>query len=145
MDACASARQRSESVRIASSLHCSVCVLFSGGIDCSLLAALLCSVLAEHRRSTTIELANVSFADDVERVEREKGPALEMLLPDRFTACRYVRRPSCLVMSFSELLSLYPTQRFVFLEVNVPNREMMEKEAAILSCVSVGGAVCCDV
>lgn len=93
MDARASAGQRPEPVTISSSLHRSICVLFSGGIDCSLLAALLCKVLEEHGRSTTVELANVSFTDDVERLEREKGPELETLLPDRFTACRRVRRP----------------------------------------------------
>lgn len=144
MDARASVGQRPEPVTVSSSLHRSICILFSGGIDCSLLASLLCAVLEEHGRSTTVELANVSFTDDVECLEREKGPALETLLPDRFTACRRVRRPSCLVMSFAELLSLYPNQRFVFLEVNVTNEEMMEKETAILACVSVGSVVWCE-
>ena len=144
MDARASAGQRPEPVTVSSSLHRSICVLFSGGIDCSLLAALLCKVLEEHGRSTTVELANVSFTDDVERLEREKGPELETLLPDRFTACRRVRRPSRLVMSFAELLSLYPRQRGALGEVNGTNEEMMEKEAAILACVSVGSVVGCE-
>ena len=64
-----------------------LCVMFSGGIDCSILVCILCRVLQARSSSCVIELANISFGTQVETVESQSLRQLETLFPDRYTAC----------------------------------------------------------
>lgn len=115
----------------------SVCIFFSGGLDCSLLACLLCQLLQEHGRSLCIELATIAFAEDVEGLERAAGPALATALPDRYSACCCSSIDSWVVMSFAELAALFPRQRLRLVEINVPKEEVMAHEAEVMRCVAV--------
>lgn len=115
----------------------SLCVFFSGGLDCSLLAFLLCQLLQEHAHTLCVELATVAFAEDVEALEAAAGPGLAAALPDRYTARSRGSTPSCVVMSFAELAALFPRQRLRLVEVNVPKEEVMARESAVMACVAV--------
>ena len=69
----------------------SICVMFSGGIDCSILACLLCRVLQKHNLSWVIELVNIAYGEMIEKKEKESFKQLEQMIPDRFTACMNIR------------------------------------------------------
>ena len=71
------------------SSNSTLCVMFSGGIDCSILVCILCRVLQARSSSCVIELANISFGTQVETVESQSLRQLETLFPDRYTACTY--------------------------------------------------------
>ena len=131
------AGQGHPAVRFLLLLPRSVCIFFSGGLDCSLLACLLCQLLQEHGRSLCIELATIAFAEDVEVLERAAGPALATALPDRYAACGYSFTDSWVVMSFAELSALFPRQRLRLVEMNVPKEEVMAHEVEVMRCVSV--------
>ena len=131
------AGQGHPAVRFLLLLPRSVCIFFSGGLDCSLLACLLCQLLQEHSRSLCIELATIAFAEDVEVLERAAGPALATALPDRYAACGYSFTDSWVVMSFAELSALFPRQRLRLVEMNVPKEEVMAHEVEVMRCVSV--------
>ena len=64
-----------------------ICVMFSGGIDCSILVCLLCLLLREHGWKWTIELASIAFGEDVEEKERVSPHLLVDQIPDRYTGC----------------------------------------------------------
>ena len=63
-----------------------LCVMFSGGIDCSILVCVLCRVLQALNISCVIELANISFGSRVEAIESQSLRQLRELYPDRYTA-----------------------------------------------------------
>ena len=63
-----------------------VCMMFSGGIDCSILVCVLCRVLRTLSISCVIELANISFGSKVEAIESQSLRQLRDLYPDRYTA-----------------------------------------------------------
>ncbi|KAH8265167.1 hypothetical protein KR044_010620 [Drosophila immigrans] len=94
--------------------HAKICVLFSGGIDCSILALLADRFVPLNE---PIELINVAF----ERVATT-GAAAEALwqVPDRQTAQQ----------SYEELQRLCPQRKWQLLEVNV-SREQLKQQ---LSC-----------
>ena len=71
---------------IASLASNTLCVMFSGGIDCSILVCVLCRVLQAMNCSCLIELANIAFGTQVEAVESQSLRQLETLFPDRYTA-----------------------------------------------------------
>ena len=64
-----------------------ICVMFSGGIDCSILVCLLCLLLREHGWKWAIELASIAFGEDVEEKERVSPHLLVDQIPDRYTGC----------------------------------------------------------
>ncbi|KAK4883966.1 hypothetical protein RN001_000237 [Aquatica leii] len=79
--------------------HCTVGVLFSGGIDCTILTLLLDQYIDKNR---PIDLLNVAFGTKV---------------PDRQTG----------MQSFEELKRLRPNRNWNFMELNVEQDELNEK------------------
>jgi asparagine synthetase B (glutamine-hydrolysing) len=83
-------------------VHNSLTVLFSGGVD-SLLIAALCARLLQNE-PVTISLVNVAFADDEHAFE---------LVPDRVTGS----------LAFSEIQNLYPATKLAFVKRNISLQE----------------------
>ncbi|KAJ2953842.1 hypothetical protein O0L34_g1472 [Tuta absoluta] len=82
--------------------HCTVGILFSGGLDCTILAFLADKYLPMEQ---SIELLNVAFKKDA-------NGSYEV--PDRLTGKQ----------SFEELKKLCPKRKWIFKEVNVPKEEL---------------------
>ncbi|PZC81189.1 hypothetical protein B5X24_HaOG213290 [Helicoverpa armigera] len=82
--------------------HCTVGILFSGGLDCTILAVLADKYLP---REQTIDLINVAFKKDHKST---------FDVPDRITGKQ----------SLQELQKLCPTRKWVFKEVNIPKEEV---------------------
>lgn len=110
----------SESVRqrVQETRHARIGLLFSGGLDCTVLAA-----LAAQHYAGPIDLINVSFenpravaaawAAAEAPVKHETFPADPYAVPDRVTARD----------SYAQLVQLYPTHSFRLVQVNVPYTE----------------------
>lgn len=64
-----------------------ICVMFSGGIDCSLLACLICLLLKEHALKWTVELVSIAFGENIEEKEQTTPQLLVDQIPDRYTGC----------------------------------------------------------
>lgn len=97
----------------------SVAVLFSGGIDSVVLAAL------SHRHvpsNQPIDLVNVSFYANAAIAGSSATPKS----PDRLAA----------ILSYQELLSLFPERKWRFIAVDVPYEEVLEHEKHILRLIS---------
>ena len=62
-------------------------MLFSGGIDCTILVCLLCRVLERLQLHYVIELVNIAYGDSIEQQEKESLFQISQSYPDRFTAC----------------------------------------------------------
>ncbi|PHH65497.1 hypothetical protein CDD81_2277 [Ophiocordyceps australis] len=93
----------------ASSKDARIAVLFSGGVDCTVLARLTSDVLpAEH----AIDLINVAFENPRIAADKRKlsGADVFEMCPDRLTGRR----------SFSELVETCPARRWRLVTVNVP-------------------------
>ncbi|XP_043661769.1 asparagine synthetase domain-containing protein CG17486 [Drosophila teissieri] len=89
--------------------HAKLCILFSGGIDCTILALLASQYVPENE---PIELINVAF-------ESVKGQNISEKLwdvPDRKTS----------LVSINELKHLCPERRWNLLEVNVSRFELQQ-------------------
>ena len=65
-----------------------ICIMFSGGIDCTILACLVCNLLKKHNLNWTLELVSIAFGDNVEEFEEMQYSELKEKIPDRYTACR---------------------------------------------------------
>ncbi|XP_069965460.1 asparagine synthetase domain-containing protein CG17486 [Bactrocera oleae] len=87
--------------------HAKIAILFSGGIDCSILAALSNKYVDNY---DSIDLINVAF----ERL----SPSPETIwdVPDRLSAKK----------SFAELKNLYPQRNWNFVEVNISRQELYD-------------------
>lgn len=97
----------------------SVAVLFSGGIDSVVLAAL------SHRHVPTnqpIDLINVSFYN----TDVDLGSKTEPTSPDRLAA----------ILSYHEMLLRFPERRWRFIAVDVPYREVLDHEKHIRNLIS---------
>ncbi|KAL7483226.1 hypothetical protein ACHAW6_008877 [Cyclotella cf. meneghiniana] len=97
-------------------LESSVAVLFSGGIDSVILAAL------SHRHipsNKPIDLINVSFYDDSDSF-------LSAISPDRLAALH----------SYCELTAKWPERNWRFIAVDVSYREVLEEEAKVLQLIN---------
>ncbi|XP_017069862.2 asparagine synthetase domain-containing protein CG17486 [Drosophila eugracilis] len=90
--------------------HAKVCFLFSGGIDCTILALLADNFVPENE---PIELINVAF----ESVEGQNTSEKIWDVPDRKTA----------LVSFNELQRLCPKRSWQLLNVNVTRNELQQK------------------
>ncbi|XP_026328036.1 asparagine synthetase domain-containing protein CG17486 [Hyposmocoma kahamanoa] len=85
-------------------IHCTVGILFSGGLDCTILAFLSHKYVPKDQ---SIELMNVAF-------KKDDNSSYEV--PDRLTGRQ----------SFKELKALFPSRKWVFREINVSKEELEE-------------------
>jgi asparagine synthetase B (glutamine-hydrolysing) len=86
-----------------------VLVMFSGGLDSTLIAAILCEALEE---TYSVDLINVSFAPESSA--------------DRITA----------IFSYNELLTLFPERKLRMLCADYPIEKVMEREHHFLKLMS---------
>eukprot|EP01038_Epipyxis_sp_PR26KG_P008478 gene8478-11461_t len=102
----------------ASSCHCPIGVLFSGGIDSLLLAALLNQTIED--KSIPIELINVTFLGPQNGINDDESSKdkKESISPDRLAA----------IAALGELERLYPTREWRLVHVDVGSEERMENE-----------------
>jgi asparagine synthetase B (glutamine-hydrolysing) len=87
--------------------HARVAVLFSGGLDCTILARLCHDLLPS---SAPIDLLNVAFENPRIHSQLEPGTNPYELCPDRITGRS----------SHAELIDICPGRKWRFVEVNVP-------------------------
>lgn len=98
-----------------------VAVLFSGGLDCAVLARLCHDLLPPEE---TIDLLNVAFENPRIHSNLEGGrDAAYELCPDRMTGRT----------SFAELQSVCPGRRFHFVAINVPYSETVQHREVVIS------------
>ncbi|KAJ9607738.1 hypothetical protein H2200_007816 [Cladophialophora chaetospira] len=96
-----------------------VAILFSGGLDCALLARLVHEILPQDE---DVDLLNVAFENPRTLAALAKGPdSAYELCPDRVTGRR----------SFSELRQVCPHRRWKFVAVNVPYVESQAYKSTI--------------
>lgn len=86
--------------------HPKVAILFSGGIDCTILASIAHQYVSPNE---TIELLNVAF----EKVGENKD-SINYDVPDRISARH----------SFKELQELFPERQWNLVEINVPRDDL---------------------
>ncbi|KAJ1565750.1 Asparagine synthetase domain-containing protein 1 [Nowakowskiella sp. JEL0078] len=116
-------------------------ILFSGGLDCMCLAAIVNKCIPENE---PIDLLNVSFenpriqkARNEERNKHKKkglpaqndsidNETKKYEVPDRLTGIR----------SVEELRKIYPLREWRFVEINVPFEEAMNQKSHILSLIA---------
>ncbi|KAJ1913041.1 hypothetical protein H4219_005377 [Mycoemilia scoparia] len=101
-----------------------VCILFSGGIDCTIIAALLSQIIES--KEEPIELINVAFENPRQLKHKNaqkkntlnpKGSSQNLFnVPDRKTGRK----------SFMELRKIDPQREWRFIEVNVKYEEVLE-------------------
>ncbi|KAH8400389.1 hypothetical protein KR215_011335 [Drosophila sulfurigaster] len=94
--------------------HAKICVLFSGGIDCSILALLADRFVPPNE---PIELINVAFERVATAAATSPGDELLWQVPDRQTA----------EQSHRELQRLCPHRQWQLLEVNVSREELQQQ------------------
>ncbi|KAK4146066.1 uncharacterized protein C8A04DRAFT_10072 [Dichotomopilus funicola] len=103
-----------------------VAVLFSGGLDCAVLARLCHEVLDAN---SGIDLLNVAFENPrvVAQLRKENSNLLDFYeaCPDRVTGRR----------SFAELQATCPGRAFRFVAVNVPYSETQEHRQQVISVI----------
>uniref|UniRef100_A0A2A4JAE2 Glutamine amidotransferase type-2 domain-containing protein n=1 Tax=Heliothis virescens TaxID=7102 RepID=A0A2A4JAE2_HELVI len=90
--------------------HCTVGVLFSGGLDCTILALLADKYLPKEQ---SIDLINVAF---------KKDDKSTFDVPDRITGRQ----------SLQELQKLCPTRKWSFKEVDIPKEEVVEFQQSVI-------------
>ena len=103
--------------RIGEGAKKSVGILFSGGIDSVVLAALLHLSLEERGIDEAIELINVAFVDT-------RNPS-KILAPDRLAA----------IASYVDLKNLFPSRKWVLIEVDITSQDRREAESHILKLI----------
>ncbi|QIX01613.1 hypothetical protein AMS68_007130 [Peltaster fructicola] len=95
-------------------------ILFSGGLDCTLLARLAHDLLPVN---TPIDLLNVAFENPrIHKNLAEDGPSAYELCPDRVTGRA----------SFKELLEVCPRRPWRFVACNIPYAEFLEHRSTIV-------------
>ncbi|ETS86367.1 hypothetical protein PFICI_00195 [Pestalotiopsis fici W106-1] len=102
-----------------------VAVLFSGGLDCTVMARLAHEVMPS---SQSIDLINVAFQNARKAASQENASSATLAevyeaCPDRVTGRR----------AFAELKAACPTRRWRFLAVNVPFAEAMSHRSRVVS------------
>jgi asparagine synthetase B (glutamine-hydrolysing) len=96
-----------------------IAILFSGGLDCTILARLAHDLLPTHQ---SIDLLNVAFENP--RIHANLGPSESPyeLCPDRKTGRS----------SYAELSRVCPDRSWRFVEINVPYSETMTWRSTVL-------------
>jgi asparagine synthetase B (glutamine-hydrolysing) len=97
-----------------------IAVLFSGGLDCTILARMCHDSLP---LSETIDLLNVAFENPRVHANLDIGASPYELCPDRITGRS----------SFAELLEICPGRRWQFVEINVPYTETVAHRQTVMS------------
>lgn len=97
-----------------------VAVLFSGGLDCTILARLCHDLLPLEEG---IDLLNVAFENPRIHSNLEPGTSPYELCPDRITGRS----------SHAELLQVCPGRRWRFVQVNVPYTETVAHRATVMA------------
>ncbi|KZL88002.1 asparagine synthase [Colletotrichum incanum] len=100
-----------------------VAVLFSGGLDCTVLARLASDLLPSEQG---IDLINVAFENPRLAAKAEKpsdGLSLYEACPDRITGRK----------SFAELTAVCPARRWRFIAVDVPYQEVLAHRSQVIS------------
>jgi asparagine synthetase B (glutamine-hydrolysing) len=98
-------------------------ILFSGGIDCTTLAALAHDFIP---RDEPIDLLNVAF-ENPRSAERER----DYEVPDRITGRK----------SWHQLMAQAPQRTWRFIEINVPYKEYLETKPRILKLMKPSNSV----
>lgn len=99
--------------------HCQVGILFSGGVDCSMIAVIAQRFIEPH---LPIDLMNVAF----EKVSyNNKKTDVNWNVPDRLTG----------LQTLQELRKLFPERKWNFVEINVSRAELGENVAKLSSLV----------
>lgn len=93
--------------------HAKIGILFSGGIDCTILACLVDELINTH---LPIDLINVSF-EKIIRAKSNKPIEIDYNTPDRLSA----------LASLNELRQLNPQRRWNLIEVNVTRNELNKR------------------
>ncbi|XP_076809825.1 asparagine synthetase domain-containing protein 1-like isoform X1 [Clavelina lepadiformis] len=102
--------------------NCKVGILFSGGIDCTVLALLAHSVI---QISEPIELLNVAFESPKKKPQGKKSmqnnatKEVDYNVPDRITGRN----------SYEELRNLCPNRTWKFVEINVTIKELQHQRS----------------
>lgn len=97
--------------------HSKIGILFSGGVDCTLLAVLTHKLLPE---AHSIDLMNVSFEKVTNKQEN-----IDWSVPDRLTG----------LQTLAELHSLCPTRSWNFVEINIARAQLNESLPKLTSLV----------
>lgn len=100
--------------------HARVAVLFSGGLDCTILARLCHDLLPP---SAPIDLLNVAFENPRIHSQLEPGMSPYELCPDRITGRA----------SHAELTAVCPGRNWRFVEVNVPYVETQAHRSHVMT------------
>lgn len=97
-----------------------VAILFSGGLDCTILARMCHDLIPEKE---TIDLLNVAFENPRIHSDLDAGSSPYELCPDRITGRT----------SHAELSRICPGRHWRFVEVNVPYTETQAHRQAVLA------------
>lgn len=93
-----------------------ISILFSGGLDCSVLVALICQYLiSSNTIAPTIELLNVAFENPRTGLQPSQAP-------DRLLAQN----------SYSILKNLFPQINILLLEIDVPYQEYLQERSKVI-------------
>ncbi|KAK1476679.1 asparagine synthase [Colletotrichum cuscutae] len=100
-----------------------VAVLFSGGLDCTILARMASDLVSSDQG---IDLINVAFENPrlAAKADNSPGaPSLYEACPDRITGRK----------SFAELTTVCPARNWRFIAVDVPYQEVLEHRSQVIS------------
>jgi asparagine synthetase B (glutamine-hydrolysing) len=100
--------------------NANIAVLFSGGLDCTILARMCHDLLLP---GETVDLLNVAFENPRVHANLDAGASPYELCPDRITGRS----------SFAELLQICPGRRWQFVEINVPYTETVAHRHTVMS------------
>ncbi|KAF2010256.1 asparagine synthetase domain-containing protein 1 [Aaosphaeria arxii CBS 175.79] len=109
-----------ESVEGITSTNTKVAILFSGGLDCTVLARMCHNLLPV---TEGIDLLNVAFENPRIHGNLDPGTSPYELCPDRITARS----------SHTELLKVCPGRRWRLVEINVPYVETVSHRSCVIS------------